>query len=463
MGYRSALGLSVMATLCLVGRPAHADEIDDLEPGNWYEIPNTPMRDVCPPNTDDYDWSFHCAGAIAAWSGGVIDTSRGRLVVWGGGHADYRGNEVYTFDLATLEWSRIWGPTDDAQIPSGGTHEEYDDGNPGSRHTYSGLVYLPPPHDTMVTSGGSLWQSGFYGSGVWRYAFGDDAWTRLADGPGEMGYGDPMVYDPESGHAFRRANSRMFEYDPDADMFIPRADSDGGFWASNVSAALDLSTRTMVIMGDDRVDLYHLDSDTYEQDVAIEGPNVVGGGSPGIAYDPEQERIVVWTGGLDVYTFDVDARSFSQHEIGGDDPGPITPSGGAFGRFRYAPSRNVFVYVDHVDSNVFVLRMSEGQGVPPDPPDDDGGSESDDGGDTTGDDSGVADSTGGGSPGTDDGAPPPTTGPVGTDGGETPTSSGGEDGSQDEDASGCSCRAAGSPGWALLAPFALLALARRRY
>ena len=459
---RALLRIGVTTGVVLVGGTAHADAIDDLEPGNWYEIPDTPMREVCPPDTADYDWSFFCQSAIGAWSGGVLDTSRGRLVVWGGGHADYRGNEVYAFDLATLEWSRIWGPSDDAQIPSGGTHEEYDDGNPGSRHTYSGLVYIPPPHDAMVSSGGSLWQSGFYASGVWRYDFGDDAWTRLTDGPGEMGYGDPMVFDPQTGHAFRRANSRMFEYDPDADTFTPRANSDGGFWAPNVSAALDLSTRTMVIMGEERVDLYHLDDDTYEQGVAIDGTNVVGGASPGIAYDPEQERIVVWTGGLDVYTFDVEARSFSQHEMGGDDPGPITPSGGAFGRFRYAPSRNVFVYVDHVDSNVFVLRMSEGQGMPPDPPDDDGGSESDGGDGTTGgDDTGAADSTGGVPPGSDDGTQP-TGGPAGTDDGATPTSSGDEDGGQDEEASGCSCRAANAPGWAAFASLGLLGLARRR-
>jgi len=435
MGRRFALGVSVSAVIGLASATARADEIDDLEPGNWYEIPNTPMRDVCPPNTADYDWNFYCQNAIGAWSGGVLDTARGRLVVWGGGHADYLGNEVYTFDLATLEWSRVWGPSDFSQIPWGGTHEEYDDGNPGSRHTYSGLVYLPPPYDTMLTAGGSLWQSGFYGSGVWSYDFGGEAWTRMADGPGEMGYGDPMLYDPQTGHAFRRANSRMYEYDPDADMFIPRANSDGGFWASDVSSDLDLATRTMVIMGDDRVDLYDLDTDTYEQDVTIEGSNVVGGGSPGVAYDPMQERTVVWTGGQNVYTFDVETRSFSEHEIGGDDPGPITPSGGAFGRFRYAPSRNVFVYVDSADANVFVLRMSEGQGTPPDPPGDDDDDDDDDG--------------------------TPTTGPDGGDEG-TPTSSGGEDGGQDEDAAGCSCRTNRAPGWTLLAPFGLFALARRR-
>ena len=29
-----------------------------------------------------------------------MDTTRGRLVIWGGGHADYKGNEIYAFDFA---------------------------------------------------------------------------------------------------------------------------------------------------------------------------------------------------------------------------------------------------------------------------------------------------------------------------------------------------------------------------
>ncbi len=450
---------AAMACVLLAATSARGDAIDDLSPGTWYEIPNTNMRDVCPPDSADYDWSFYCANAIAAWNGGVLDTARGRLIVWGGGHGDYKGNEVYAFDLQSLTWARIWGPTPDAQIPSGGTHEVYDDGNPGSRHTYSGLTYLPEPYDAMISMGGALWQTGFYGAGVWRYELGSDSWTRLADGPGEQSYGDPSVFDPETEHVFRRGNSRMYEYDPATDTFMPRAPSDGGFWASNVSADLDLATRTMVIVGEGRLDLYHLDTDTYEQDVALEGAGVselFGNLSPGVAWDPQQERMVVWGGGLDVYTFDVDARAFSQHAGAGDDPGEITPSGGAFGRFRYAPSRNVFVYVDHVDKNVFVYRMSKGTGEPPDPPGDDesGGSEG-----SSGSDGGTTEdgTTGGnGPPSTSSGGDDtPTSG--GVPGSAGATDSGGADGGGSDE--GCGCRS-GRPGSWL--PLLLLALVRRR-
>ena len=458
--------LAVCGVAWLSSGFARADAIDDLQPGQWYEIPDTPMRDECPPDTA-YPYSFHCAALITAWNGGVMDTERGRLVLWGGGHADYKGNEVYAFDLQSLSWARIWGPTPDGQIPSGGTHETYDDGNPGSRHTYAGLAYVPPPIDAMITASGSLWQSGNMSRAMWRFDFGSSSWTRLPDVPPEMGLGDPMVYDPVTGHVFRRANSEMQELDPATNVLTPRATSNGGFYLHDVAATLDLQHRVMVMMGGGRVDLYDLDADVYEQDVTIMGTNIVPNIGPGVAYDSQQDQVVVWAGGLDVYTFDVPTRSFSLHPGSGDDPGAITSNGGAYGRFQYAPSRNVFVYVDHVDSNVFVYRMSDGQGTPP------GGSTSGDSGDTgdasTDDSADSADSatTDSGGDATS-GARGSTSSTVGDDGGgatgDAITGGQAEAGqAQDGDEAGCACSQSGrGPSWPLLLCVLALTAARRR-
>lgn len=368
---RGVVSSVLLTGIVAASRAAGADAIDDLAPGEWYEIPNSQMTSVCPPDVPGYEYSFYCKGVILAWGGGTLDTTRGRMIVWGGGHGDYKGNEVYTFDMATLSWDRPWGPTPDDQIPSGGTHETYDDGNPGSRHTYSGLSYVPAPTDALLSMGGALWQSGGYGIGTWSFSFGSNSWTRKVDGPPEQGYGDPSVYDPVTGHVFRRANSRMLEYDPVADSFTDRAESNGGFYLDDVSAALDPDARLMVMMGEGRVDLYHLDTDTYEQDIAIGGalPPAMDE-APGLAFDAQEKKFVVWTGGANVYTFDPAAKSFSQHTGGGTSPGPSVASGGSFGRFRYVPSRNVFVLVNAADQNVFVFRMAPGGGEPlPEQPD----------------------------------------------------------------------------------------------
>ncbi len=371
MGCTRAVFLSVLCAGLGLAGPVSADAIDDLAPGTWYEIPNSKMRDVCPPD-DGYEYSFHCQNVTGAWGGAALDTTRGRMVLFGGGHADYKGNEVYVFDFSTLKWERIWGPTSDAQTPSGGTHEVYDDGNPGSRHTYSGLSYVPPPVDALVSMGGSLWQSGSHADGTWLFSFGNLSWKRGAD-KADDGFGDPSVFDPVTGHIWRRTNREMTEYDPVADTYTDHFESNGGFWKSNVSAALDSEARLMVIAGDGELDEYRLDTDKYESNVALTGASindVFGGSAPGLDFDTSQKRFVLWGGGMDVYSYDPSVRALSKHTTTGADPGAVTTSGGVFGRFRYVPSRNVFARVNDVDENVFVFRMAAGTGTPlPAPPD----------------------------------------------------------------------------------------------
>src|SRR5262249_44098226 len=71
----------------------------------WYDVPNTHLRSVCPPddfNGSGYSFNSACYGVLAAWNSAVMDTTRNRLVIWGGGQTDYLGNEVYALDLNLL-------------------------------------------------------------------------------------------------------------------------------------------------------------------------------------------------------------------------------------------------------------------------------------------------------------------------------------------------------------------------
>jgi hypothetical protein len=84
-------------------------------------------------------------GVVNAWSGGVYDPVLDQLLIWGGGHTDYAGNEVYAFDMGSLTWQRLTDPY--TLIDAVGAVEssgEYPDaqGNPlpqqpRSRHTYN--------------------------------------------------------------------------------------------------------------------------------------------------------------------------------------------------------------------------------------------------------------------------------------------------------------------------------------
>ena len=68
----------------------------------WHELPNTMMGPVCEDGVNS------CGAVLSAWNSGVFDTQRNRLIIWGGGHGDYSGNEVYALSLnGTPAFSRL--------------------------------------------------------------------------------------------------------------------------------------------------------------------------------------------------------------------------------------------------------------------------------------------------------------------------------------------------------------------
>ncbi|MCU0691828.1 MAG: Ig-like domain-containing protein, partial [Polyangiaceae bacterium] len=97
---------------------------------------------------------------IEAWSSMAWDSKRGDLIFWGGGHANYNGNEVYRWNAATLEWERASLPSKVVQVQS----PQFDtvDGafaSPVSSHTYDNSEYLPIV-DRFITFGGAAAHTG---------------------------------------------------------------------------------------------------------------------------------------------------------------------------------------------------------------------------------------------------------------------------------------------------------------
>jgi len=77
---------------------------------------------------------------------------------------------------------------------------------------------------------------------------------------------------------------------------------------------------------------------------------------PGLAYDPELDRIVGWPNNGDtVYLFNPDTKSCQALTYPN---GPKTPGGtGTFGRFRYFPALKAFAVVNAWNQNAFLLRL----------------------------------------------------------------------------------------------------------
>lgn len=365
VGILSAAGLLVF----LLSRAAAAGPLDTLQPGHWYEISNSHLEDVLPP----YDAGGSAGSIMAAWSGGAYDTWRNRLLVWGGGHNDYGGNEVYAFEVGgSLTWSIIWGPSPDIPPRYSGCAETYSDGNPSSRHTYEGLEYIPTT-DELWSQGGSRWcSSGDNTRASWTLDLANPSWDRKNDAA-DAKAGTTSAYDPVTGHVFRRGLSHFEEYNPATGSFTVRENS--GSDNDGMTAAIDPERRYYVEIGrpswstQGAIHAWNLQTGARMRDPDFPSSafncRCIDGPAPGFDYDPVSKRLVAWCGGTAVYSLDVSNWTWSQH-----DPAPsnsVSPSSptpnGTFGRFRYVPSKNLFVVVTHIAENVFAYKLSPGAGV----------------------------------------------------------------------------------------------------
>ncbi|MFK8014491.1 MAG: thrombospondin type 3 repeat-containing protein [Gammaproteobacteria bacterium] len=139
------------------------DAIAALPEGEWYLASNNLFSDVWTPEAlrPLKDGSNPTPDRIiAAWSGFGWDSNRAQLILYGGGHATYSGNDVYAFRAATGLWERAALPSE-ITLNSLGEYESIDgvDAAPGSAHTYDNALFLPQ-FDRYLNFGGAQWNSG---------------------------------------------------------------------------------------------------------------------------------------------------------------------------------------------------------------------------------------------------------------------------------------------------------------
>lgn len=186
-----------------------------------------------------------------AWSGATFDTTRDRLLVWGGGHHDYSGNEIYAFELATLRWRRLTDASTD--VSGEDTNAYYLDGLPRARHTYGSLVYLPASDRFCAIGGNGLWPTGQHGeNNLDCFDFSTSSWTRHGTVPdGAYGIGAITAVDPANGHVWSHGggNSRLAEYVPASGQWTNHAPYNAGWLPYYLTGALDPVQHRLVAVG----------------------------------------------------------------------------------------------------------------------------------------------------------------------------------------------------------------------
>lgn len=324
--------------------------IATLPPGHWLELPNTKISNVAP-KPAQRGW---LSGVVQAWSGGAVDTVRSRLLVWGGGHGDYWGNEIYALDLNTQSMRRIVEPS--PSTASSNCTSALPDGSPTSRHTYSGLTYIAHT-DQLFSVNGSLTPCGDGEPATWTYDFGTSQWRQRVADSGTTPYGTMAVYDPQTRDVYVKDTVDFLAYSTTTHSYttLNRVRQPVDY---HLSATIDTKRRKFVMIGDG-VQVIDLKTHLIETLATRNAPAfVTGKQSPGIGYDPVADRIVAWHGGSKVYALDMDTATWTQVAVNAG-PSASAPEQGTFGRWGYVPQHRVFVLVNDVDQNAWVFRLAK--------------------------------------------------------------------------------------------------------
>jgi hypothetical protein len=372
----------------------------NLQPGHWFEFPRSEMVrvqvDACKSERlmqeykAQFGKGFTCNPDHAmAYSGGAYDSKRHRLLVWGGGHSGYGGNEVYAFDVPRAAWVRLTDPSPavfeyrfDAVtkrlIPNEPPwHDPTSGPAPISAHSYDHLEYLPD-QDALFSVSGSVFGPGYPSGLAWMLDLaGNAVWRQGARPPRDRGllieHNLVTAYDPMSKRVLLRGYAAAAAYDPRAATWqVTRRNLPTR--GLGTVGELDPKRRLFMVLGPDRKEFYEVGPNgefLAEKKLTTKGAvEIEKCYAPGLAYDSKADRLVAWCGGGDVYSLDAEGGSWTRHANKGKvvpgDPGKTPGIRGTFGRFRYMPEYNAYIVVNGSRNNAFIYRLADDNGRIPD-------------------------------------------------------------------------------------------------
>lgn len=361
-------------------------------PGTWMAVPNSRLDQSGQLPVPKPLGSSGYPAIESAWNSSCYDSSRDRMIVTGGGHGDYAGNELYEFPLTTRAWRRTWGPTPNDQIqpPPAAMNptppQTYLNGDPRQVHTYSGLLCFG---DTLWRHGGSVWSgSGGFTQDTWTFDLAHDAtWSWISELSNFGGAQVPTcVVDEKTAHIFCHQYAFLWEVDPVAKTATKRSTQSAGY-SPSAAAAIDQATRRFVFIGDKSgqstaaVYWYQLDqtglvtlhiNQPTTGDTGILTDPVNGHTRPGLAWDSRAQRLTAWNGGPFLYTLDTNTWVWTKHTMAAENAPGGTISGGVYARFTYLPKYDAFLLLNGIDAPVYLARIDDApvleQPKPPDTP-----------------------------------------------------------------------------------------------
>ena len=345
----------------------------------WTDLGGTRLSSVCPPNNYrgiNYAFADHCSAVMQAWSGAALDTKRNRLIIWGGGHGDYSGNEVYSLNLgvAPPTMTRLTEPSDFTQNPAGCPDTNTVDGTPVSRHTYNSLVYLPTV-DRVLSFGGALAPCGgpfsrktytldlSVSPPVWHAMDPVNGYDPTSDGIA-VPDGNICAYNPtdQMVYCIQGGNYILQRYDYSTNTWTKLTPYASTVVGNATTAVIDPIRQLMVFIGNAsgtgvlKLQTISLAAGSgyavTDLSSSVTGCSALGVNYPGVTYDTARGVIAAYPNtGNTVYLFDPDTRVCTPHTFSGGPPAATVS--GTFGRFQYVPGLGKYVLATATVNDAF--------------------------------------------------------------------------------------------------------------
>jgi len=258
---------------------------------------------------------------MSAWCGAVFDPVGQRLLVNGGGHNDYGGNEVCAFSLRTGLWSLLTQPSNPAKRNDAGNLNpngtRYADGRISARHTAGAMCWSVQENSLFSTaSGASYGNETIQNLDVDSFNVGTGAWKIWPNQPGldsnGVGNGTICGYHPVTHEIWAHPSGIR-----PLSKLVPSANGGNGLWTEYAqsfceylgTAFIDPVRNRLIVMGSSpgRQFKYWDLNNPNAAPIEVSTTGVPGGIAlesavgPGFVYDTGADRYLAWHGGSVVY------------------------------------------------------------------------------------------------------------------------------------------------------------------
>jgi hypothetical protein len=299
---------------------------------------------------------------ILGYSGMAYDSKHGQLLVFGGGHDDYGGNEVWSFDTTTLKWTRMYEPDPESAY----VLANYDPNEPGklqasgrplSRHTYDNIEFIDHA-GVMVTFNGYTVDSAHGGGEIgmvypmdtWAYDPMANKWTYKTNTPDAMLYGvGSAAYDADSHLLVAFEHGNVWVYDIDSDTWAQRKPapdaSTGGYPLSAIETVAEYDSKRGVVYlfageWDHNNQLWFYDDSSNKwTKVNPSGALPPAAGGYGLAYDRVNDVLIAFRGGVGTWVYDPTQNNWAEQQP--TTGNPVHAAGRIHGNLKYDPENNV--------------------------------------------------------------------------------------------------------------------------